>query len=142
MKNLLVLFSFVCCTIVAKAQSANSINGQWINPEKDGKIEMYEQAGKFYAKLVWLKSPNEADGKTPRKDRNNKDANLRDRTLVDIVLFSNFVFKDGKWVNGEIYDPKSGRSYSGQMTLKGDRLEVRGYIGSPAFGKTLIFLRK
>jgi len=89
-----------------------------------------------------LKSPNEADGKTPRKDRHNKDAKLRNRTLVDIVLFSNFVFKDGKWVDGEIYDPNSGKTYSGQITLKGDRLNVRGYIGTPVFGKTLIFMRK
>jgi len=140
-------FIYVMCmlffySVSTNAQSSNAIKGIWLNPEKEGKVEIYEQGGKFYGKLVWMKLPYEKDGKTPRKDINNKEASRRTRPLMDMVLFSDFVFKDGKWTNGEIYDPKTGKTYSSQMVLKGDKLEVRGYIGNPMFGRTIVFTRQ
>lgn len=42
------------------------------------------------------------------------------------------------WDGGHILDPKSGRNYRVRLRLKddGQTLEVRGYIGSPYFGRT------
>ncbi|MFZ4863343.1 DUF2147 domain-containing protein [Sphingobacterium sp. Mn56C] len=141
MKYYLFLCTFLCATLTAFGQSITAANGVWLNPDKDGKIEVYESSGKIYAKIIWIKSPFETDGKTPRKDRKNEDAALRDRTIQGLIVFSGFVFKDNTWVEGKIYDPKSGKTFSGKFTLNKGKLEVRGYIGTPMLGKTMVFTK-
>ena len=38
--------------------------------------------------------------------------------------------EDNVWEDGEIYDPKSGNTYNGTMTLVSDnKLDLRGYAG-------------
>lgn len=37
---------------------------------------------------------------------------------------------------GRLYDPKSGKTYRGEMTSSGDTLHLRGYVGIRAFGRT------
>jgi hypothetical protein len=49
----------------------------------------------------------------------------------------------GLWDGGEILDPKNGKVY--KVRLKpidgGKKLEVRGYIGAPLFGRTQTWIR-
>lgn len=47
------------------------------------------------------------------------------------------------WRDGEILDPKNGHAYRLRVTLQedGQVLHVRGYIGSPFFGRTQIWRR-
>ncbi len=47
------------------------------------------------------------------------------------------------WEGGHILDPKRGRSYRVRLRLKdeGQTMEVRGYFGSPYFGRTQIWRR-
>jgi uncharacterized protein (DUF2147 family) len=51
---------------------------------------------------------------------------------------SGFEYAEGySWVGGKLYDPKSGMTYSGKMTLvSSDRLELRGYVIFSLFGRT------
>ncbi|RBL89873.1 DUF2147 domain-containing protein [Chitinophaga flava] len=142
MKRLALVVGLTLASMTGFAQAASAIKGLWFNPEKDGKVDIYESSGKYYGKLVWMKTPFEADGKTPRKDNKNKNASLRDRTLLNMVILTGFTFEDGKWVDGEVYDPKSGKTYSSVMSLKGDKLEIRGYVGTPLFGRTAVFTRQ
>jgi uncharacterized protein (DUF2147 family) len=50
---------------------------------------------------------------------------------------------DGLWDGGTIVDPNNGKSY--KLRLKpaddGKKLEVRGYIGAPMFGRSQTWLR-
>lgn len=41
-----------------------------------------------------------------------------------------------EWEGGKILDPKNGKIYSAKMTLKGDKLEVRGFLGVSLLGRT------
>lgn len=41
-----------------------------------------------------------------------------------------------QWEGGKILDPKTGKIYSAKMTLNGDKLEVRGYLGVSLLGRT------
>ncbi|MGE5453411.1 MAG: DUF2147 domain-containing protein [Acidobacteriota bacterium] len=47
------------------------------------------------------------------------------------------------WEGGEILDPKNGRTYKVRIRLidDGKVLEVRGYKGSPVFGRTQLWQR-
>lgn len=141
MRKTSLFFTLLLISVLANAQSAKDIVGKWLGPDKDAKIEITETGGKFNGKIVWMKKPYEADGKTLRKDEKNKDEKLRQRTILNSVILSNFVFEDGKWTNGKIYDPKSGKTYSCEMKLKDGNLNVRGYVGNPIFGRTAVFTR-
>ena len=62
---------------------------------------------------------------------------------MGIELLTDFVF-DGKdeWTDGEIYDPKSGKTYSSYMAFESkDKLKIRGYIGFSLIGKTTYWTR-
>lgn len=140
--KLLSLTVCVFLSLAANAQTGKNIVGKWFNQEKDGKVEIYERGNKYYGKLIWMKDQFESDGKTLRKDSKNKDTKLRSRTLLNTVILNDFVYEDGKWTGGEVYDPKSGKTYSSEMKLKGETLEIRGYIGNPMFGQTSVFTRE
>lgn len=138
----LLLITLLFSTHVLLAQ--DKILGNWLSEEKDGRIEIYKTGDKYFGKLVWGKDLVEADGKTPRKDRTdtkNGDPKLRSRPLLGLVLLTNFTYDDGEWSGGKIYDPKSGKTYSCTMKLKGDKLEIRGYVGVSMFGRTTVWTR-
>jgi uncharacterized protein (DUF2147 family) len=48
---------------------------------------------------------------------------------------------DNKYVDGTIYDPKNGKTYSCKMTCKGKKLDIRGYIGISLIGRTTTWER-
>lgn len=141
MKGLITLLFSMLIACTGFAQSPGSIVGKWLNEEKDGRIEIYESKGKYYGKLVWMKDPYEADGKTLKRDVKNKNSKLKGQPLLNSVIFSGFKFEEGKWVDGEVYDPRSGKTYSSEIKLKNNKLELRGYIGNPIFGKTAVFTK-
>lgn len=47
----------------------------------------------------------------------------------------------GVWDNGVILDAKTGKLYHAKVTVKGDKLYVRGYIGFSLLGRTQIWAR-
>lgn len=49
----------------------------------------------------------------------------------------------GRWDDGEILDPKNGKTYHSaiQLTDHNQKLNVRGYIGIPLFGRSQIWNR-
>lgn len=125
-----------------QAQSPNAITGVWWNAEKTSKIQVYEENGKYYGKIVHLEEPNDAGGK-PRKDIENPNDKLKSRPLMGLVILNGLEYEgDGEYDEGEIYDPKSGKTYSSSAKLVGkDKLDLRGYIGFSLIGRTSTWTR-
>lgn len=48
---------------------------------------------------------------------------------------------NGVWDGGSILDPKTGKVYKAKMTLQGNKLYVRGYVGISALGRTQTWVR-
>lgn len=48
---------------------------------------------------------------------------------------------NGVWSGGSILDPKSGKIYKAKVTLQGNKLYVRGYVGISALGRTQTWVR-
>lgn len=48
---------------------------------------------------------------------------------------------NGVWSGGSILDPKTGKIYKAKMTLDGNKLYVRGYVGVSALGRTQTWVR-
>ncbi len=134
-------FALAFCSVsIAKAQT-DQVEGLWYNDVKSGKILITKASdGKFYGKVVWLKEPLK-NGK-PKVDELNADPKLRSRPRLGLQVLSGFV-KDGdtKYTDGTIYDPLNGKTYSCNMTYKGQTLAIRGYIGISLFGRTTIWSR-
>ena len=48
-----------------------------------------------------------------------------------------------EWVDGTIYDPVHGKTYKSKMWFGGEKiLKIRGYIGIPAFGRTMTWTKE
>lgn len=131
----LLLIGFVA--FITLSFTANDIGGTWYNTEKDAKISIYESNGKYFGKLVWLKEPKDENG-NEKVDKHNPDASKRNNKVMNMLLLKNFTYDgEGVYSGGTIYDPKNGKEYKCKMTLKTrDQLDVRGYIGIPALGRT------
>lgn len=116
--------------------AADDVLGDWFNSSKESKIQIYKTGNKYFGKIVWLKVPNK-DGK-PKVDDKNPDAGKKTRPILGLVMLRDFVnTKDNKWEDGKIYDPRNGKEYSCEITLKDPKtLDVRGYIGISLIGRT------
>lgn len=136
-KNTLILF-LIFVGNFAFAQDITK--GLWFNEEKEAKIQFYELEGRLFGKITWLKEPK--DNGKDKTDKNNSNPELRNKPIVGLVILKNFV-KDGKnWKDGEIYDPKSGKTYSSSIKWSGEnQLNIRGFIGVSLVGKTTKFTR-
>ncbi len=138
MKKLLTLCTFLLISVTSTLAntSPDVILGEWISEAKDGKITIFKQGERYFGKITWGKTPG-------KKDTNNPDPKLRNREIVGTVILKDFVFDGEKWENGSIYDPHSGKTYDCILKVKDNnkKLDIRGYIGTPMFGRTATWSR-
>ncbi|MFO7659497.1 MAG: DUF2147 domain-containing protein [Candidatus Cloacimonadaceae bacterium] len=135
--GLITLLLMPVLAAAQKADKGDAILGVWFNEEKDAKIEVYKDGGKYFGKVIWLKNPNDEKGK-PKTDIENPDPKLKSRPRLNMIVLTNLAHKDGsKYVKGKIYDPKSGKTYSAQAELANPNLlKLRGFIGISLVGRT------
>ena len=130
-------------SLSAFAQS-DAILGDWYNQEKDAVINISKtENSTFQGQITWMLNPNDENG-NPKVDNLNPDESLQTRPRMGMVMMYDFVYdEDNVWNEGEIYDPKSGNTYSGTITLTYENnLDLRGYVGLPIFGRTSNWTRK
>ena len=142
-KNLFTVLLGFLFTLCLQAQTESDILGDWYNEEKDAVINIFLQNDMYYGKIIWMLNPLDDNGK-PKTDPLNPDESLQSRSRMGMVIMYNFKFdNNNKWVDGNIYDPKTGNEYSGYITLTSkNRLDLRGYVGIPLFGRTSNWSRK
>jgi uncharacterized protein (DUF2147 family) len=108
----------------------DKIIGVYWSP-KNVKIEIYKKDDKYFVKSIC--------SLTKRKDLKNLSTSLKERDLVSIELFTNFIYKDGTYEDDKIYYPESGKTYGCKINISGKSLKGRGYIGISLFGRIEIF---
>lgn len=116
--------------VSASAQTC-AVCGYWRTPS--GAIVRIAPCGrKLCVEIAELSS-----GDHPLTDVRNPTPALRSRPLCGLRIGTGFLETDPRHASqGHLYDPKSGRTYSGQMTAEGNLLHLRGYLGVPIFGRT------
>jgi uncharacterized protein (DUF2147 family) len=143
MKSITLFTGLLFLSLTTLAQS-DAITGDWYNQEKDAVIKITEaEDNTFEGQIVWMQNPNDENG-NPKVDNLNPDESLQSRPRMGMVIMYGFKH-DGNnvWDDGEIYDPKSGNTYSGTVTLSSENsLDLRGYVGIPLFGRTSKWTRK
>ncbi len=113
---------------VPAAFAAEPITGRWVTAEKDAVI-VIAPCGKALCGTIerFLVAPPQGND---QRDINNPDAAKRKRKLLATTpILSAFTQESNLW-RGQIYDPKSGKSYRSVVRRKGPNLlEVKGCIG-------------
>jgi uncharacterized protein (DUF2147 family) len=127
----------------AQASSPDEIIGVWESEDGNVKFEMFDAGGIYAARMIYGVRLVEADGKTFKKDILNPDPMLRSRSLEGIVFLNDLKWDAGerRWEGGSLYDGSSGRTYSGRASLVNGKLELRGYMGTPLLGQTMVLRR-
>ncbi len=148
-RSVFLLFMVLLAVVYAKPAAAqikgDDILGVWLNEDKDAHIRIENRNGKYYGVIIWLKEPIDEETGKPKLDDENPDPELQKRPVMGLELLTGFVFDgDDEWEDGDIYDPKSGKTYSCYMRFTDDtknRLKVRGYIGISLIGRTTYWTR-
>jgi uncharacterized protein (DUF2147 family) len=127
-KNVLLLFIF--SSLCSFTDDSEKIVGIWFTEGKSSKIQIYKVEKEYFGKIIWIASTG-------------KKEDLKVKPTVGYQIFRKFTYEDKNlWTGGQVSDPRSGMTVSGKMTLKDEKtLSVRGYVGSPMFGKTVILTR-
>jgi uncharacterized protein (DUF2147 family) len=128
--QLTILFSIALYPLDASAPlvQADDVLGIYWSPKKDGKIQIYKRNNKFYGKTIWAIKD--------RKDTLNPDPKLRNNKIVGLEFLKDFVFDEDEWVDGTVYDPQSGKTYSCKMWLDNGDVMLKGYIGISIIGRS------
>jgi uncharacterized protein (DUF2147 family) len=142
MQKVFLLIFLALASFPSSAQiKPDQILGNWINENKHIKLEILKFDNKYHGKMVGGNDIYADDGITLKKDSKNPDKTLKEQDLLDLQILTNFIFKDGEWLNGKYYDFKSGKSYSCILRLSGKHLLIRSYIGFSLFGRTTQWTR-
>lgn len=122
MKRLLFAWTLLLLPAAAPAD----VTGNWVTEDGTGLIAISRcgssVCGKV-AKALVIKPGH------PENDVKNPDPKLRSRPVVGMTILSGFKEKDGRWTDGRIYDPESGKTYRSVIGLNKDgSLKVSGCV--------------
>ncbi|MEM6265135.1 MAG: DUF2147 domain-containing protein [Bacteroidota bacterium] len=124
-------------------KEADRLIGVWAPSNGRALVKIQNIAGKYYGRIVKLKEPIDPETGKPKLDKNNPDESMRSTPLLGFRMLKDFTYagKD-EWTEGTIYDPQSGSLYSCTIKMKKDgSLDIRGYIGVKALGRTDVWKR-
>jgi len=135
--------AMVGLSMLAAGSVQADARGLWSTEDNQGRVEISQCGSSLCGNLVWLEDALDEQGR-PRRDARNPDESLRDRPLEGLrILWDMQPSGDGRtWKDGRVYDPESGKTYQGRITLeKPDVLKLRGFVGAPMFGRTSTWTR-
>lgn len=130
MKSLATAFALAALALPIAAHGADDpVIGTWWNKDKTAHITIEPCGESVCGKISWMKEPNLEDG-TPKRDINNDDESLRDRTILGLQIIGGFEKEEaGKWDDGDIYNPQDGNTYSSNLAINEDgTLAVEGCV--------------
>ena len=144
---LFILLSMLSFGVVAVAHSPNysSVTGKWLTfDKKTGKVNsviFIRPRGRYVeGKIIKIFSvPDVGAIKYCQSCKGSR----RNKPILGLTIIKDMHCKNGRCVDGNILDPRDGKVYHAKMQLidRGRLLKVRGYVGIPLFGKTVVWKR-
>ncbi|MCC5066022.1 DUF2147 domain-containing protein [Xanthomonas campestris] len=144
-KTLIVALPLAAASLLA--QAADSPVGRWktIDDEtgKPKSVVQIEQAanGTLSGKVVEILQSNH--GPNPTCDK--CDGALKGKPIKGMTILWGLK-PDGTavWGGGSVLDPAKGKTYKAKVTLtdSGKKLQMRGYVGIEALGRTQTWIRE
>ncbi len=126
--------AFVCLTLLflsLHVSFAQSIIGKWKTiddetGEAKSIVEIYEESGKIYGKVVEILNPAKRDGVCEKCGDHRKD-----KPVLGMEIINGLEKDADEYKGGKILDPEKGKEYKCKLWLDTDdknKLYVRGYI--------------
>ena len=124
-----------------------SIVGKWktiddVTNKPKSIIEIFEKDGVYNGKILKV-FPTEGEAERTTCDKCSGDK--KDQPIVGMQNLNGLKKEsDTKWSDGEILDPKNGKTYSCKAELfeNGSKLKMRGFIGISLLGRTQVWERE
>ena len=104
-------------------------------------VRITEENGALQGKIEKLfRGPNEEQNPTCTACTDSR----KNQPIVGMTIVSGLKKDGNEFSGGEILDPGKGKVYKSKATLRegGQRLEVRGYVGAPVFGRSQVWHRE
>jgi uncharacterized protein (DUF2147 family) len=150
-KKFLLAVASISLASGASAQDSK-VFGTWLTESGTAQVKLgpcgSATSGPVCGFVVGLINPKGPDGKVVAPDEatdfRNADANLRSRKVIGMPLIWGFkqASDPNAFEEGQIYNGEDGKTYSANLNVEADgRLKLRGYVGSPMFGKTQYWTR-
>ena len=151
MRQLLVLASIILFASSASAQQSK-VMGVWLTESGVAQVKIEPcadaKSGPLCGFIVGLINPKGPDGQVVAPevatDYRNENASLRSRKVIGIPLIWGFKKTNdpNTFEEGQIYNGEDGKTYTANISLQSDgKLRLRGYVGTPLFGKTQLWTR-
>lgn len=85
-----------------------------------------------------------APGLDPNPRCDKCSGEKKDQPVLGMVFMSGLKKNGNEYTDGQILDPDDGKVYRSKLTVVdgGKKLNVRGYIGVPMFGRSQIWVRQ
>lgn len=124
-----------CIAYSTKAiAQVSPIEKTWYDSKKSSKIQIYKAPdGRFYGKILWLDKTTDPSTGKAYTDKKNPNENLRTQPLMGVILLQGFqqdMHDKNVYTGGTVYDPNNGKTYCGEITCKGNKLAMKGYLCS------------
>lgn len=103
-----------------------------------GLIAIYRAHGLYYGRIEPV---------TAHPDRTARctecTGNRHNQPMIGLVLMRHLHYHNGRYVDGDILDPHTGRVYGCELRLidGGRKLVMRGYLGIPLLGRSQVWQR-
>jgi uncharacterized protein (DUF2147 family) len=140
------VIALVLATTSVLAMAQNTPVGLWRTIDDDGKTEkstvrITATGGVLSGKVEHITDPAKAEEKCTKCEDDRKDKPIVGMTIINDVKQD--AEESNVWAGGLILDPAKGSTYKVRLKVidGGKKLEVRGYIGSPMFGRTQTWIR-
>ncbi|HEX8612932.1 MAG TPA: DUF2147 domain-containing protein [Telluria sp.] len=130
----------------AMAQETASPVGLWKNiDDVTGKpkalIRISENNGEIQGKLEKL---FRAEGTEQNPKCDKCEGVNKDQPILGMTFMSGLKKEGDEYTGGQILDPDNGKVYKSKLKVVdgGKKLNVRGYIGMPMFGRSQVWVRE
>lgn len=150
-RNIIASLHIVGCLVLTFAAlpswAAEGVVGKWktIDDETNTPrsiVEITEVNGELQGRILQIFY---REGEKPDPVCEACEGERKDKPVIG-MLFLWGLKPDGanEWVGGGVLDPKNGKIYNAKATLTegGQKLRLRGYIGTPILGRTQVWLRE
>lgn len=133
---------FITTLVVSLPIVASEIEGNWITiDDKTGNkraiVRLSDDKGILSGRIVKVFHHAGDTGRCTNCSGKFKDKPIKGLRFVWGLKKES----DKVWDNGRILDPKSGHIYKAIITQNGNKLDVRGYIGLKAIGRSQTWIR-
>ena len=130
-RGMAVLAASAVLAAVPAAALDNPVGTWQTVDEKTGKVvsevQLYDQGGKLFGKIVKLADPDDAQGK-PKVCTKCPGAD-KDKPIVGLVILKDMSPSGDRYKGGTIMDPDDGKIYKSEIWGESGNLKVRGYLG-------------